>query len=200
MKKSIFVSLGVLSLLVVGGASFALSANRQEFKEAKADPVEYVVNPTGNFVIGGPEGDTGLSGRKIIVDTYGGKCPHGGGAFSGKDPSKVDRSATYYARYIAKNIVAAGIADEITIQLSYAIGIAEPISIYVEGKNLQYPKHKIVEMIEDVFNPTPYNIIKTLGLKTPIYKSTATYGHFNNSEYPWEKTNMVEIIRKYFNI
>lgn len=159
-------------------------------------PQEILINPTGKFVIGGPEGDTGLTGRKIIVDTYGGKCPHGGGAFSGKDSSKVDRSAAYYARYIAKNLVAAGLADELTVQLSYAIGVDTPVSIFVDGVNLKAEKYKIVSIIKRLFNPTPYNIIKTFDLKRPIYQQTATYGHFGNESYPWEKTDKVDEILK----
>ena len=151
------------------------------------DNPKILINPTGRFVIGGPEGDTGLTGRKIVVDTYGGMCPHGGGAFSGKDPSKVDRSAAYYARYIAKNLVFAGVADSITVQLSYGIGIAEPISVHVYG-NLYYPEDVICRLIREVFNPTPYNIIKSLHLKEfPRYAPTATYGHFGNVYYPWEE-------------
>lgn len=160
-------------------------------------PQEILINPTGQFVIGGPEGDTGLTGRKIIVDTYGGKCPHGGGAFSGKDPSKVDRSAAYYARYIAKNLVAAGVADDLTVQLSYAIGVDEPVSIYVDGTNLAVEKHVVVSAIKRLFKPTPYNIIKTLGLKEPIYSKTATYGHFGKEECPWESLDKVEEIKNY---
>lgn len=159
-------------------------------------PQEIFINPTGKFVIGGPEGDTGLTGRKIIVDTYGGKCPHGGGAFSGKDCSKVDRSAAYYARYIAKNLVAAGLADELTVQLSYAIGVDTPVSIFVDGVNLKTEKYEIVSIIKRLFNPTPYNIIKTFDLKRPIYQQTATYGHFGNEAYPWEKTDKVNEILK----
>ena len=162
------------------------------------DDIKYFINPTGKFVIGGPEGDTGLTGRKIIVDTYGGKCPHGGGAFSGKDCSKVDRSAAYMARYIAKNIVASGIADELTIQLSYAIGVAEPVSIHVHGINLKKTENEIISCIKDIFNPTPYNIVTKLNLKIPIFQNTATYGHFGNEEYSWEKLDMVEGIKKYF--
>ena len=161
-------------------------------------PQEIFINPTGKFVIGGPEGDTGLTGRKIIVDTYGGKCPHGGGAFSGKDSSKVDRSAAYYARYIAKNIVASGIADELTIQLSYAIGVAKPVSIHVYGINLKKTEGEIISCIKDVFNPTPYNIVTKLNLKTPIFQNTATYGHFGNEEYSWEKLDKINEIKKYF--
>lgn len=164
------------------------------------DP-EIIVNPTGKFVIGGPQGDTGLTGRKIIVDTYGGKCPHGGGAFSGKDPSKVDRSAAYAARYIAKNIVAAGIATEATVQLSYAIGKPKPLSIYVNAKNCMYSTDALVEMIEKIFPLTPYDIITKLGLKYIIYADTAVYGHFSTTlNRPWEFTDKVEDIRKYFSL
>lgn len=162
--------------------------------------IKVLINPTGKFVIGGPEGDTGLTGRKIIVDTYGGSCPHGGGCFSGKDPSKVDRSAAYYARYIAKNLVAADIADELIIQLSYAIGVAEPVSINVTGKNLRYTEDFIVKMIYELFNPTPYNIANRLNLKRPIYEQTSTYGHFGNNDYPWERLDMVDDIHKYIEL
>lgn len=156
---------------------------------------ELLVNPTGRFVIGGPEGDTGLTGRKIIVDTYGGKCPHGGGAFSGKDPSKVDRSAAYAARYIAKNLVAAGVSPEITVQLSYAIGMAEPLSIYVDthGKG-NYSNERIINVIKKVFPLKPYDIIEQLELKQPIYSKTATYGHFGRKEFRWEGLDKVNEI------
>ena len=156
------------------------------------------VNPTGKFVIGGPQGDTGLTGRKIIVDTYGGYCPHGGGAFSGKDASKVDRSAAYMARYIAKNIVAAQIADEVTVQLSYGIGLAEPISVHVDTVNPEYPNEEIEEMIKKVFPLTPHGIIKHLNLKYPNYLETATYGHFGWEGHNWERTNKVREIKEYF--
>lgn len=136
-----------------------------------------LVNPTGNFVIGGPHGDTGLTGRKIIVDTYGGRGAHGGGAFSGKDPSKVDRSAAYMARYIAKNLVAAGVARELLVQLSYAIGVAEPVSIYVSGEGLKVSQEQIVQYIHKHFDLTPAGIIQFLQLKSPIYEETARYGH-----------------------
>jgi S-adenosylmethionine synthetase len=156
---------------------------------------ELLVNPTGRFVIGGPEGDTGLTGRKIIVDTYGGKCPHGGGAFSGKDPSKVDRSAAYAARYIAKNLVAAGVSPEITVQLSYAIGMAEPLSIYVDthGKG-NYSNERIINVIKKVFPLKPHDIIEQLELKQPIYSKTATYGHFGRKEFRWEGLDKVNEI------
>lgn len=148
-----------------------------------------MVNPTGRFVIGGPEGDTGLTGRKIIVDTYGGKCPHGGGAFSGKDPSKVDRSAAYAARYIAKAIVEEGLATEATVQLSYAIGKAEPLSIYVETDG-EYQDDFLAKCIMEFFPIKPFEIIYFFGLKAPIYSKTSTYGHFGR-DFPWEKTNSV---------
>ena len=155
------------------------------------------VNPTGRFVIGGPAGDSGLTGRKIIVDTYGGYARHGGGAFSGKDPSKVDRSAAYMARYIAKNVVAAGIAKKCEIQLSYAIGVAEPTSIYVDTfATSKYSDDQIVNAIRKTFALTPKGIIDSLDLKRPIYKQTASYGHFgrNDIDIPWEHTDKVELL------
>jgi len=157
------------------------------------------VNPTGNFEIGGPHGDSGLTGRKIIVDTYGGRAPHGGGAFSGKDPSKVDRSATYAARHIAKNIVGAGLADECTIQLSYAIGVAEPISILIDthgtGKVSDKELERVVKKHVDL---TPKGIIKRLKLKRPIYRKTAAYGHFGRTEdsFTWEKLDLKDVLLK----
>ncbi len=156
------------------------------------------INPTGNFVIGGPVGDSGLTGRKIIVDTYGGYAPHGGGAFSGKDPTKVDRSAAYYARYVAKHIVAAGLADKCEIQVAYAIGVAKPVSINVNtfGTN-KIEEDKILELIDNVFDFRPANIIKELGLRSPIYGKTAAYGHFGHNEYNWEKLNKLEECKKY---
>lgn len=158
----------------------------------------YHVNPTGRFVFGGPYADTGLTGRKIIVDTYGGKAPHGGGAFSGKDPSKVDRSASYAARYVAKNIVAAGIADECQIQISYAIGIAEPTSISVDTFGTgRLSNSKLIELIRKHFKLTPKGIITSLDLLRPIYKETARHGHFgrNDGNFTWEKTDKAEILR-----
>ncbi len=156
------------------------------------------INPTGRFVIGGPAGDSGLTGRKIIVDTYGGSCSHGGGAFSGKDYTKVDRSAAYYARYVAKNIVAAGLADKCEIQVSYAIGVAKPISIYVNTYNTsKIGEEKIEEIINNLFDFRPSNIIKELDLKKPIYKKTAAYGHFGQKDFNWEKTDKVEAIKNY---
>lgn len=163
------------------------------------DRTRYLVNPTGKFVIGGPQSDTGMTGRKIIVDTYGGSASHGGGAFSGKDPTKVDRSATYMARYVAKNIVAAGLCDECTFQLAYAIGVAEPISIMVftNGTGL-VPNARLTELVRKHFDLTPRGIIESLNLINPIYKSTAAYGHFGRElpEFTWEKTDKAEILRK----
>ncbi len=159
----------------------------------------YFVNPTGRFEIGGPHGDTGLTGRKIIVDTYGGRAPHGGGAFSGKDPTKVDRSAAYAARHLAKNIVAAGMASECQIQVSYAIGVAEPISIMVQTFGTgTIPDHKIADMIMDKVDMTPRGIIKRLDLRRPIYRKTAAYGHFgrNEKEFTWEKLDLVKTFQK----
>ncbi|WP_029905582.1 methionine adenosyltransferase [Mycoplasmopsis opalescens] len=161
-----------------------------------------LINPTGRFVIGGPTGDTGLTGRKIIVDTYGGASRHGGGAFSGKDSTKVDRSAAYMCRYIAKNLVAAGLADRIELQVSYAIGIAEPTSIMVETFNTEkVPTDKIREIIQKLFDLRPYAIINKLELKKPIYRQTATFGHFGRDDLslPWEKLDMVEKIKKEVN-
>jgi len=166
--------------------------------ELLTDDIRILVNPTGRFVIGGPHGDTGLTGRKIIVDTYGGWASHGGGAFSGKDPSKVDRSAAYMARYVAKNLVAANIADEIEIQLAYAIGVSEPLSIYVDTKgSSKYEDSVIIDVINEVFNLTPEGIINTLDLKRPIYKETSAYGHFGRTdiEFSWEKCDKVEAIK-----
>ena len=157
------------------------------------------INATGKFVIGGPEGDTGLTGRKIIVDTYGGVGRHGGGAFSGKDPSKVDRSGAYMARYIAKNIVAAGIADQCEVQLSYAIGVADPTSVLVNcfGSS-KVPEAKISELVFKHFKMTPRGIIDSLKLRRPIYKKTAAYGHFgrNDPDFTWELTDKADILRK----
>jgi S-adenosylmethionine synthetase len=158
---------------------------------------KYWVNPTGSFVIGGPHGDTGLTGRKIIVDTYGGKAPHGGGAFSGKDPTKVDRSAAYAARHLAKNIVAAGLAKECTIQLSYAIGVAQPISIHVDTHNTsEVSGRKIADYIMANVDLTPKGIIERFQLRRPIYRQTAAYGHFGRPEFPWEQLELVELFKK----
>jgi S-adenosylmethionine synthetase len=158
---------------------------------------KYHINPTGVFEIGGPHGDTGLTGRKIIVDTYGGKAPHGGGAFSGKDPTKVDRSAAYAARHLAKNIVAAGIAKECTIQLSYAIGVAEPVSIRVQTHGTStVSEHDIAEFITKNIDLTPKGIINRLDLRKPIYRASAAYGHFGRNEFPWEKLDLVDEFKK----
>lgn len=156
----------------------------------------YLINPTGRFVIGGPLGDCGLTGRKIIVDTYGGMARHGGGCFSGKDPSKVDRSAAYAARYVAKNIVAAGLADKCEIQVSYAIGVAEPTSISIETYGTaRVPENVIIELINRHFDLTPQGIIDSLDLLQPIYQNTATYGHYGRDEFPWERLDKVEILK-----
>jgi S-adenosylmethionine synthetase len=158
---------------------------------------KYYVNPTGRFVIGGPFGDTGLTGRKIIVDTYGGMGRHGGGAFSGKDPTKVDRSAAYAARYVAKNIVAAKLAERCEIQLAYAIGVPFPVSIMVDAfGTAKIPETRIEKAVEKVFDLSPAGIIKTLNLRRPIYLKTAAYGHFGRSEFSWEKTDKVEELKK----
>ena len=156
-------------------------------EELLDENTRYFINPTGRFVIGGPLGDSGLTGRKIIVDTYGGYSRHGGGAFSGKDPTKVDRSAAYMARYIAKNIVANGLAKKCEIQLSYAIGVAQPVSIYVDTFGTgKVPENEIVKRIKNTFNLTPGGIIKSLDLRRPIYKQTTNYGHFGKENLPWE--------------
>ncbi len=159
----------------------------------------YFVNPTGRFEIGGPHGDSGLTGRKIIVDTYGGRAPHGGGAFSGKDPTKVDRSAAYAARHLAKNIVAAGLASECQIQVAYAIGVAEPVSIHVQTFGTgRIPDHQISSIVMKEIDMTPRGIIKRLNLRRPIYRKTAAYGHFGRSDkdFTWEKLDLVGILRK----
>jgi S-adenosylmethionine synthetase len=156
------------------------------------------INPTGRFVTGGPMGDTGLTGRKIIVDTYGGSCPHGGGAFSGKDPTKVDRSACYMARHVAKNIVAAGLAERAQVQVAYAIGVAEPVSVMVETFGTgKVPSSKLEQMVRRHFDFTPAGIIKYLNLRRPIYKKTAAFGHFgrNEPEFTWERTDRVKDLR-----
>lgn len=163
------------------------------------DKTIYHINPTGRFVVGGPQGDCGLTGRKIIVDTYGGRARHGGGAFSGKDPSKVDRSAAYAARYVAKNIVAAGLADRCEVQLSYAIGFPRPVSILVSTEHTaKIPESKIEELVEKHFDLTPKGIIEHLKLRRPIYKNTAWHGHFgrNEDDFSWEKTDKAETLRK----
>lgn len=163
------------------------------------ESITYHINPTGRFVVGGPMGDTGLTGRKIIVDTYGGAAHHGGGCFSGKDPSKVDRSGAYMARYVAKNIVAAGLADAVEIQVAYAIGVPEPVSIrlHTSGTN-KVPLNVISDLIKKNFDFTPKGMIETLDLRRPIYKKTAAYGHFgrNDDDFTWEKTDMAEELKK----
>lgn len=166
------------------------------------DKTRYLVNPTGRFVIGGPEGDAGLTGRKIIVDTYGGYAHHGGGAFSGKDATKVDRSASYAARYIAKNIVAAHLADQVEIQLAYAIGVAEPVSIDINTFGTgKVSEEKLIEATRALFDLRPAGIIKMLNLKRPIYEQTAAYGHFGRTDVdlPWEHTDKVDVLKEYFN-
>ena len=159
---------------------------------------KYFINPTGRFEIGGPEGDSGLTGRKIIVDTYGGRCAHGGGSFSGKDATKVDRSAAYMARYICKNIVAAGLADECELQLAYAIGVANPVSIFVNTYGTgKLSDERLVEIVRENFDLRPYAIIEKLGLRKPIFKATAAYGHFGRSEFAWEQTDAAETLKRY---
>jgi len=169
--------------------------------ELRSKTIEYLVNPTGRFEIGGPVGDTGLTGRKIIVDTYGGSCPHGGGAFSGKDPTKVDRSAAYTARYIAKNIVAAGLSDHCTVQLAYVIGVVEPFSLMVNiHSGGKVSEEAIEKAVRSVFQLTPAGMIKMLDLRRPIYKKTAAYGHFGRElpDFTWEKTDKVNELKAYF--
>ena len=173
---------------------------KQTIPSELLDPeTKFFINPTGRFVIGGPHGDSGLTGRKIIVDTYGGYAHHGGGAFSGKDPTKVDRSATYAARYVAKNIVAAGLADKVEIQLAYAIGVAEPVSILVDSFGTgKIEDDKLALLIKHNFDLTPAGIIKSLNLRQPIYRQVAAYGHFGRTDIdlPWEQTDKAELLRK----
>lgn len=162
-----------------------------------SDRTKFFINPTGRFVIGGPMGDCGLTGRKIIVDTYGGMARHGGGAFSGKDPSKVDRSAAYAARYVAKNIVAAGLAHRCEIQVSYAIGVAEPTSISVDTFGTgKVSDERLVQLVRENFDLRPYGLIEMLDLKRPIYQETATFGHFGRSQFPWEKTDKADLLKE----
>lgn len=161
---------------------------------------KFFINPTGRFEIGGPEGDSGLTGRKIIVDTYGGMCAHGGGSFSGKDATKVDRSATYFCRYVAKNVVAAHLADKIEIQVAYAIGVANPVSIFVDTFGTgKIADDTLAKILAKEFDFRPYAIIKTLGLRAPIYKDTASYGHFGRDGFPWEKLDRVDMLKTYLN-
>jgi S-adenosylmethionine synthetase len=168
----------------------------REFSELSTDGVRVLVNPTGRFEIGGPKADTGLTGRKIIVDTYGGMAPHGGGAFSGKDPTKVDRSAAYMARYVAKNVVAAGLADRCQLQVAYAIGTAHPVSLMIEtfGTATVDPEH-VEKAVWEIFDFRPAAIIRDLDLARPIYGDTAAYGHFGRKEFPWEATDRVDALR-----
>ena len=162
---------------------------------------KYYINPTGNFVVGGPMGDSGLTGRKIIVDTYGGHGAHGGGAFSGKDPSKVDRSAAYMGRYIAKNLVASGACDRALVQLAYAIGVAEPVSVNVETFGTAHvDEEKIIACVREIFPTKPAGLIKHLNLLRPIYKETAAYGHFGRAHFPWEKLDMVPQVKSYLGL
>ncbi|MCK9373376.1 MAG: methionine adenosyltransferase [Sulfuricurvum sp.] len=171
--------------------------------ELMSPNIVYHINPTGKFVIGGPQGDAGLTGRKIIVDTYGGSCPHGGGAFSGKDPTKVDRSAAYAARYVAKNLVAAGACERATIQVAYAIGVVKPISIMVNTHGTAVvDEEKIESCVKELFNLTPKGIIESLDLLRPIYRQTAAYGHFGRElpDFTWEKTDKVDAIRAYLGL
>ena len=181
---------------------------RKELKEKVIDVVlpkeyldentKYYINPTGRFEVGGPAGDSGLTGRKIIVDTYGGKAPHGGGAFSGKDPTKVDRSATYMARYVCKNVVASGLADECQVQLAYAIGVAHPVSVLINTFGTgKVSDEELSKIVAKEFDLRPSAIIEKLSLRSPVYKNTASYGHFGKTEFAWEKTDKVQDLKKY---
>jgi S-adenosylmethionine synthetase len=164
-----------------------------------AERVRILVNPTGRFEIGGPKADTGLTGRKVVVDTYGGMAPHGGGCFSGKDPTKVDRSGAYMARYVAKNLVAAGLAERLQIQVAYAIGTAHPVSLAVDTFGTeQVDPAKVVDLVWDAFDFRPAGIIRDLELRRPIYKDTAAYGHFGRKEFPWEATDRADELRRGF--
>ncbi len=159
---------------------------------------EYYINPTGRFEIGGPEGDSGLTGRKIIVDTYGGRCAHGGGAFSGKDPTKVDRSAAYMARFVCKNLVAAGLCDEAELQVAYAIGVAKPVSVFIDTFGTgKLPDGEIADIVVKEFDLRPYSIIETLKLRNPVYSQTAAYGHFGKDGLSWERLTKTEDLKKY---
>jgi S-adenosylmethionine synthetase len=168
------------------------------------DEPHFYVNPTGRFVVGGPDGDAGLTGRKIIVDTYGGAAPHGGGAFSGKDPTKVDRSAAYAARYLAKNVVAAGLAEKCTIQLSYAIGVSQPLSVYIDTAGTgKVDEEKLGRVLQEVMDLSPRGIRTHLGLNKPIYARTAAYGHFGRQPeadggFSWERTDLVDELKRAF--
>ena len=159
---------------------------------------KYYINPTGRFEVGGPQGDSGLTGRKIVVDTYGGYCAHGGGAFSGKDPTKVDRSASYMARYICKNLVAAGLCDRVELEVAYAIGVKDPVSVYVNTCGTgKLSDDRLSEIVRSEFDLTPAGIISTLDLRRPIYRQTAAYGHFGRNCFPWEQTDRAESLKKY---
>lgn len=159
---------------------------------------KYFINPTGRFEIGGPEGDSGLTGRKIIVDTYGGRCAHGGGSFSGKDPTKVDRSAAYMSRYICKNLVAAGLCEQVELQVAYAIGVSKPVSVFINTYGTgKLSDGEIADIVVKEFDLRPYSIIKTLGLRAPIYLQTSAYGHFGKDGLPWEKCDRVDDLKKY---
>ncbi len=159
---------------------------------------KYLINPTGRFEIGGPEGDSGLTGRKIIVDTYGGRCAHGGGALSGKDATKVDRSAAYMARYVCKNLVAAGLCDEVELQIAYAIGVAKPVSVFVDSYGTgKLPDEEIADIVVKEFDLRPYSIIETLDLRKPVFLNTAAYGHFGKSGFAWERVNRAPDLKKY---
>ena len=185
---------------MIPGIRFAQYNNLESVKELVNEKTQFFINPTGRFVVGGPHGDSGLTGRKIIVDTYGGYARHGGGAFSGKDCTKVDRSAAYAARYVAKNIVAAGLADKCEIQLSYAIGVAHPTSVMVDTFGTgKLSDEKIVEIIRENFDLRPAGIIKMLDLRRPIYRQTAAYGHFGRVDLnlPWEQLDKVDLLKKY---
>jgi S-adenosylmethionine synthetase len=167
--------------------------------ELDAHDVRILVNPTGRFEIGGPKADTGLTGRKIIVDSYGGMAPHGGGCFSGKDPTKVDRSGAYMARYVAKNLVAAGLADRLQIQVAYAIGTAHPVSLAVDTFGTEHvAPARLGDLVRDAFDFRPAAIIRDLDLRRPIYKDTAAYGHFGRKEFPWESTDRADELRRAF--
>ena len=165
----------------------------------KKSDIEYFVNPTGRFVVGGPMGDAGLTGRKIIVDTYGGMFSHGGGAFSGKDPTKVDRSASYFARYVAKNVVAAGLAEKCGLQVAYAIGVAKPVSLMIDTFGTgKMSDEELTQLVSETFDFTPHGIIEKLNLRRPIYQKSAAYGHFGRElpEFSWEKTDMKDALLK----
>lgn len=167
-------------------------------QELLDDGTKYYINPTGRFEIGGPEGDSGLTGRKIIVDTYGGRCAHGGGCFSGKDPTKVDRSSAYMARYVCKNLVAAGLCDEVEMQVAYAIGVSRPVSVFIDTFGTgKLPDDKIADIVVKEFDLRPYAVIETLDLRRPIYLQTAAYGHFGKPDLPWERTDRADDLKKY---